>query len=585
MKSPNPVGQTCRFASISKSASEATLMTSGLRLFIATWLCLVCFTGFSADTNALAKLQNIRRIVFLGDSITYAGGYVADVEAYYVTRFPDRHFDFINVGLSSETVSGLSEASEKNPRPDLHTRLASILEKTKPDLTFVCYGMNDGIYHPPDAARLKAFQDGMKSVHQQIAATGAKIIHVTPPVFDPIAAKARISTNDSFGFSHPYRDYNQTLDQFSEWLVAQRAAGWEVADLHSGMNRWLAEERERDPDFSFSKDGVHPDALGHWIMAKQILLYLGANDVEDVDDVSEMLAANPHGANVFPLVHQKEELLRDAWLNYCGFNHPGVKKGLPVSEAEAKAAELDEQIREFARLSPAASKIKSTTDIDRLLKRGMGTNQIVAELGWPDFQGSFEEEKNWWYGLSPFPGEGDMKALYMSDLILSITNGHLMQWNCSYRGRNSYSLAGAQNHVLSGRKDRKPGGSMNLKLFLVSDHPMAAGQFVDSDLFPKLGWISKKPDLEIPTLKSVVWRINLKAWQVDVSLDEDDAAKFGHLTEANVAKKLLIVVGDKLVSAPVIRSRLSDGFAIEGTGQSELEVLKNNLANLIAQEN
>src|SRR5206468_3533951 len=120
------------------------------------------------SANALAKLENVHRILFLGDSITYAGQYIEDIEAYYVTRFPDRHFEFINVGLSSETVSGLSEdghAGGKYPRPDLHERLERILAKTKPDLIFACYGMNDGIYHPSDAERSKKFQDGMKWLH------------------------------------------------------------------------------------------------------------------------------------------------------------------------------------------------------------------------------------------------------------------------------------------------------------------------------------------------------------------------------------------------------------------------------------
>src|SRR5262249_37666348 len=155
--------------------AEEEMKRNRAALIFSVLLCLCAVKCFSADTNALAKLQNIHRIVFLGDSITYAGGYVDDIEAYYVTRFPHRHFEFINVGLSSETVAGLSEASEKNPRPDLNERLGRVLEKTKPDLTFVCYGMNDGIYNPPDAVRLKAFEDGMKSVHEQIAATGAKI--------------------------------------------------------------------------------------------------------------------------------------------------------------------------------------------------------------------------------------------------------------------------------------------------------------------------------------------------------------------------------------------------------------------------
>ncbi len=341
-------------------------------LIFSALVCLSSVVGRCADTPAaLAKLQNAQRVVFLGDSITYAGGYVDDIEAYYVTRFPEQHFEFINVGLSSETVSGLSEASEKNPRPDLHERLGRVLEKTKPDLTFVCYGMNDGIYSPPDPARQKAFEDGMKSVHQQMAAAGVKIIHVTPPVFDPSAAPGRISTNSPYGFGHAYSGYNKTLDQYSAWLIGQRSAGWEVADLHSGMNQWLAEQRKRDPDFGFTRDGVHPDAQGHWIMAKQILLYLGASDVETDSTSAAMVSNNPHGAEILKLVHEKQQLLRDAWLNFCGFKRPGVKAGLPVPEAEAKAADLDKQIRELAKNSHPANSAS--------LLRGTKTN-------WQDFK-------------------------------------------------------------------------------------------------------------------------------------------------------------------------------------------------------
>jgi lysophospholipase L1-like esterase len=318
---------------------------------VAVLLWLLPFTGLAANSDALAKLQHVHRIVFLGDSITYAGGYVDDVEAYYVTRFPELHFEFINVGLSSETVSGLSEAGEKYPRPDLHERLGRVLEKTKPDLVFVCYGMNDGIYQSPDPARYKAFEDGMKSVHEQIAAAGVKIIHVTPPVFDPIPIRQNVSTNGTGAFGHPYAGYNDVLDHFSEWLVSQRAAGWQVADLHSGMNRWLAEERKHDAGFNYTKDGIHPDAKGHWTMAKQVLLYLGAKDVESIESPAAMVAANPHGEEILKLVHEQEKVLRDAWLNFCGFKKPGVKAGLPVPEAEAKAAELDKQIGELTKVT------------------------------------------------------------------------------------------------------------------------------------------------------------------------------------------------------------------------------------------
>ena len=334
---------------------RAALMFSAL-------LCLCSLTGFAADTNALAKFQNVHRIIFLGDSITYAGGYIDDIEAYYVTRFPGQHFEFINVGLASETVSGLSEeghAGGKFRRPDVHERLGRVLEKTKPDLAFVCYGMNDGIYQPFDTERFKAFTDGMESVHAQLAAAGVKIIHLTPPTFDAFPVSHKISTNaaGNLGSSDPYAGYNEVLDRFSDWLMAQRVAGWDVADLHGPMNHWLAEQRQRDPNFNYTKDGIHPDAAGHWVMAKQVLLHLGATDVEKADSRSAMVAANPHGEEILKFVHEQEQLLRDAWLNYCGFQRPGVKAGLPVPEAEIKSAELDKKILSLVKPNENASTV------------------------------------------------------------------------------------------------------------------------------------------------------------------------------------------------------------------------------------
>ena len=53
----------------------------------------------------LEALRNARRVVFLGDSITYGGGLVADLAA--LMEREGMTADVINMGLSSETVSGL----------------------------------------------------------------------------------------------------------------------------------------------------------------------------------------------------------------------------------------------------------------------------------------------------------------------------------------------------------------------------------------------------------------------------------------------------------------------------------------------
>ena len=288
-------------------------------------------------TDAWPKLQNVHRIVFLGDSITYAGQYVEFIEAYCVSRFPDRQLEFLNLGLPSETVSGLSEdghAGGQFPRPDLHERLGRLLAKTKPDLVLACYGMNDGIYLPFSDERFEKFRNGIKRLHERVIAAGAKIIHVTPPTFDEVKG------------GHP--GYSHALDRYSEWLRTQRAVGWEVVDVHGPMNRYLAQRREHDPSFFLAGDGVHCNETGHWIIAKQILFDLGATDLAGIDDPQVMLAAYPDGPQLLKLIQQRQRMMKDVWLSDVGHLRPGMNKGLRLTEASAKATAVETEMRQLA---------------------------------------------------------------------------------------------------------------------------------------------------------------------------------------------------------------------------------------------
>ena len=112
-------------------------------------------------SQSYAMSDSVKRIVFLGNSITYTGQYVSYIEAYMTLHYPARHIEYVNVGLPSETVSGLSEPGHAGgvfARPDLHERLERVLAKTKPDLIFACYGMNDGIFMPFDEDRFQKYK-------------------------------------------------------------------------------------------------------------------------------------------------------------------------------------------------------------------------------------------------------------------------------------------------------------------------------------------------------------------------------------------------------------------------------------------
>ncbi len=310
-----------------------------MRSFFVSFLCLLSF-------SLHAELPPEQRIMFLGDSITQGGAYVEMIDAALIAQHPEADKEIIPLGLSSETVSGLSEeghAGGKFPRPDLHERLDRALEKAKPQLVFACYGMNDGIYFPLSDVRFKAFQDGMKKLHDKVVASGARIIHLTPPVFDPVPIKSKVLPAGLDKYPTPYQGYNNVLDAYSDWLLSMKKEGWEVLDIHGPMNAALAEKRKTDASFTFSKDGIHPGTEGHLIMASAVLNAWGLK--AKADGSPEHI----NGAAILSVIKQKHSILRSAWLSHVGHKRPGNAAGLPIVEALNKAAELTAQAKRLAR--------------------------------------------------------------------------------------------------------------------------------------------------------------------------------------------------------------------------------------------
>ncbi|WP_220377767.1 MULTISPECIES: SGNH/GDSL hydrolase family protein [unclassified Arenibacter] len=295
------------------------------------FLILSLFYGNAQNTFKIP--QDVERILFLGNSITYSGQYVSYVDAYLTLQYPDRDFEIINVGLPSETVSGLSEpdhAGGKFPRPDLHERLERIMSQVRPDLVLACYGMNDGIYLPFDEGRFQKYKKGIHWLNNQILESGASIIHITPPIFDSRKGEA----------------YANVLDIYSDWLISNRYTNnWKVIDLHWPMKKYLEDRRLEDDGFVLAKDGVHPNDMGHWIMAQQLLLYLGETEVSKINSVGEMVSRFSHGEAIWKLVEERQKMMKDAWLTSIGHERPGMNEGFSMSEAMRKKDIMDREIR------------------------------------------------------------------------------------------------------------------------------------------------------------------------------------------------------------------------------------------------
>jgi len=295
-----------------------------------------------AGEQRLPQLQGVHRMVFLGDSITLAGDYVTDVEAWLVAR--GQRVEVLNLGLGSETATDLTAAENAEHkakygfgRPFISERIGRLLAATKPDLVLVCYGMNDGGSLPAGDAGLRRYAEAVTRLRATILQSGSRdAVFLTPPVREAKAGEWAQNLPD------------QNLTRYTEWLLAMRTNGWTVVDIHTPMRRALEEQRAKHPDFAFTKDNVHPGREGHWVMARCVLeQYFGAR-LDGVQRAEDLFPSQ--GEQLRRLVNERMKILFAAWMTRIGHQRPGVpggpgvKPGPSVEQATAKAAEISKRI-------------------------------------------------------------------------------------------------------------------------------------------------------------------------------------------------------------------------------------------------
>ncbi len=271
-------------------------------------------------------LKESKKLVFFGDSITYGGEYVVLFERWLTVNHPDLSLEILNQGIPSETVSGLSEPGHLRhgfPRPDLHERLDRALKALDPDLIIACYGINCGIYKPFDEDRFNSYKDGLQRLKAKAEAQGAKIIFMTPPVYDK---------------PNPKFNYDDVMKAYSEWLLSKREDGWRVINLHAIMKKKLAEKRTKDPNFKYSRDGIHPGTEGHELMAQQIINFFAVK--APLNDPQ----TNSYG-RLLMFLRERMRVQRDAWLTEIGHKRP-MRKGKSLADADKIATGNTVQIQQ-----------------------------------------------------------------------------------------------------------------------------------------------------------------------------------------------------------------------------------------------
>ena len=200
----------------------------------------------------LAGLPEGALCAFLGDSITEQNLFTLYVELYLRSRWQSQRFRFVNVGWGGHCAGdGLGRVDR-----DVLAR--------GPSVVFVAFGMNDGGYRR-DPALPRQYERDMEALVRRLRGAGAEVVVLSPTPVDEERAP-------HLGPIH----YNDTLERLGT-IAGQVAArhGAYAVDLFHPVLRAHRLAKSARPGFTFVSDGVHPDPLGHLVMAYELLVGLG----------------------------------------------------------------------------------------------------------------------------------------------------------------------------------------------------------------------------------------------------------------------------------------------------------------------
>lgn len=293
----------------------------------------------------IQTLPDKKRILFLGDSITENGTYIRDLDAVFLKYLPQYAVQWIGLGVSSETAAGTHEQSHPFPRPCVHERLERALAESRPDWVILCYGMNDGIYHPFSEERFNAYRDAVDRAVRMIEKKGSLPILMTPPPFDVSSVNGHPQPEGmpDYSFEEPYARYDEVLARYAKWLSEYgREQGIKVVDIRRPLLAFIESRRAEDSAFRYG-DGVHPEADGHAVIAHAILRRMFRLEWERMP---EWLSAD---GEFLRLVTERRELLKAAWREHVGHSNPFKLEALPLEEALRRAEGLLPAIREAAK--------------------------------------------------------------------------------------------------------------------------------------------------------------------------------------------------------------------------------------------
>lgn len=211
--------------------------------------------------------QNVKQVVFLGDSITQNAVINSEDFKGYITLIQeevDENIKLIGRGISGDKVS------------DLLTRYKEDVLKLNPDIVFIYIGIND-VWHKYDfgtGTDIDLYENGLRKIISDVKNQGAKVVLCTPTVIGENSGEFRLG--NQFKDVETMEKMDQDLDDFSD-IIRKLSSEYntELVDLRKAFKQYISENNpENKAKGILTTDGVHLNNKGSKLIAENMLNHI-----------------------------------------------------------------------------------------------------------------------------------------------------------------------------------------------------------------------------------------------------------------------------------------------------------------------
>lgn len=276
-----------------------------LNQYTDVFLVLMLAVNAKAAIQPCLPFEDGDTVCFIGDSITHAGEYVKVLRDFYVTQYPQKKIRLINCGISGDAL------------PQVLARFDSDISVHKPTVVYVMMGMNDvGMYRFKRGQKIKIKEDdgAVGAYTQRLGKLLEKIKTLNPRQIVLMSPTIYDETVKSKLFAMPFLGCDTALSMMAQSVhTIASEKGYGFVDLHAAMLEWTAKLQHSDPAMSLINfDRIHPNTLGHYLMAYQILKakgYLQSSSKSmlvkmDKDSLSESIKLETLPLPLSPALHK-----------------------------------------------------------------------------------------------------------------------------------------------------------------------------------------------------------------------------------------------------------------------------------------